>query len=87
MPIIHSISDLKRHTEKILAICDRNSEPVYLTRKGKDKAVIMSRACFNRQLALADLYEKLDEAEKDIKKNPKGIPHTEVIKRLRKIVR
>ena len=84
MPIIRPISDLRNHADQISDVCHKWQEPVYITKNGKGDLVVMSQAFFDRQQAMLDLYRKLDEAEEDFRKNPKGIPHEKVMKELRK---
>lgn len=82
MPQIRPIAEL-RNTSKISEICHSQSEPVFITKNGYGDLVIMSMETYERQLALADVYKKLGEAEKQI---ADGIPLLEgeqVFKRLR----
>ena len=42
---------------------------MFVTSNGFNKLVVMSDEVFNKYFVLADIYEKLAEAEKDIKEN------------------
>jgi len=84
MPIIRPISDLRNHADQISDVCHKWQEPVYITKNGKGDLVVMSQAYFDRQQAMLELYRKLDEAEEDFRRNPKGISHAKVMKALRR---
>ena len=68
MPKIMPITEL-RNTKKIAQICDDEQAPIFITSNGFNKLVIMSDEIFNKYFALADIYQKLSEAEEDIKAN------------------
>jgi len=79
-----------RNTKKITQVCEKEQAPVFVTSNGFNKLVVMSDAVFNKYeeiynkyFALADIYQKLAEAEKDIKEK-KVRPAKDVFKELDK---
>jgi prevent-host-death family protein len=84
MPIIKSISSLRNKTREIASICHEQDEPVYLTTNGEGDLVVMSIEYFEKLNARAELFEKLEVAQAQAAAGRKGIPHAEVIKRLRR---
>lgn len=83
MSTIRPISDLRNHADQISKLCHAQAKPILITKNGKGDMVVMSLALFERQQALLDLYQKLDEAEEDSAKHPKGIPHGKMMRLLR----
>ncbi|MFA5880621.1 MAG: type II toxin-antitoxin system Phd/YefM family antitoxin [Eubacteriales bacterium] len=83
MPQIRPIAEL-RNTSKISEICHSQSEPVFITKNGYGDLVIMSIETYERHLALADVYKKLGEAEKQIADGLPLLEGEQVFKRLRK---
>ena len=65
MPRIIPIRDLK-NTAAVSQMCSESKEPVYITKNGYGDMVIMSMDTYERDLAIAQLYRKLAEAETDI---------------------
>lgn len=65
MPEIRPIRDL-RNTTEISKLCHETGEPVYITKNGYGDMVIMGMDTYERDLAIAQLYRKLAEAETDI---------------------
>lgn len=65
MPEIRPIKDL-RNTTEISRRCHETGEPIYITKNGYGDMVIMSMDAYERDLALAELYRNLAEAEEDI---------------------
>ncbi len=66
MPQIVPIRDLK-NTSKISELCHNSDEPVYITKNGYGDMVIMSIETYEKALFLLDAYQKIDEAEQDMK--------------------
>jgi prevent-host-death family protein len=83
MPTIRPLSDLQNRTDEILKICLREEEPVFLTKNGHGRLVLMSQEYFERMQAMTRLYAKLDEAEKLSAAGDKGISHKEMMRRVR----
>jgi prevent-host-death family protein len=75
MPTIRPISDLQAKPEEILEICAREEQPVFLTKNGHGKYVMMSQDYFERMQAMSRLYAKLEEAQNFRKPVTKGF-HT-----------
>lgn len=65
MPHIRPITDL-RNTNEISEMCHAQNEPIFITKNGYGDLVVMSIETYEKQLALADLYQKLAVAEKQI---------------------
>ena len=82
MPQIRPITDL-RNTTEISEICHQSHEPIFITKNGYGDLVIMSIQSYERQLARANLYAKLEEAEKQIADGAELIDADDVFARLR----
>jgi prevent-host-death family protein len=67
MPQIRPITDL-RNTSEISDLCHSKTEPIFITKNGYGDMVIMSMETYERNMAMADIYEKLAVAEKQIQK-------------------
>jgi len=65
MPNIKPISDLRNYNE-VLKYCE-NGEPVFLTKNGHGKYVILDIEEYERQQSVLKLLSKLNEAEEVIK--------------------
>ena len=83
MTSIRPLSDLNTHTGEILKICFQEEQPVFLTKNGRGKLVVMSQQYFEKMQAMNRLYAKLDEAEKASEAGDKGISHKEMMRRAR----
>lgn len=59
------IRDL-RDTNAISEKCRQSREPIFVTRNGYGDMVVMSMETYERTLAMADLYRKLMEAEREL---------------------
>ena len=81
MPQIRPITDL-RNTAEISDLCHSRPEPVFITKNGYGDMVIMSMETYERKMVLADIYEKLAIAEKQIQ-NGELLDGEEVFARLR----
>ena len=82
MPTIRPITDL-RNTAEISELCHSQPEPIFITKKGYGDLVIMSMAAYEKQLALLEVYQKLDEAEEQADNGTANIDGREVFERLR----
>ncbi|MHB8064346.1 MAG: type II toxin-antitoxin system Phd/YefM family antitoxin [Ruminiclostridium sp.] len=82
MPQIRPITDL-RNTNEISDLCHKQSEPIFITKNGYGDLVVMSIETYERQLALADVYKKLSEAEQEIVKDIPLLDGENVFKKLR----
>ncbi len=65
MPHCIPIRDLK-NTAEIARMCEQSHQPIYITKNGYEKMVIMSADAYEK-MRLYSVYEKLMEAEEDIK--------------------
>lgn len=66
MPQIRPIKDL-RNTTEISEFCHQNKEPIFITKNGYGDLVVMSMETYEKSMAKLDLYQKLAEAETQIK--------------------
>jgi len=82
MPNIIPIEDLK-NTSKISEMCKESDEPVFVTKNGYGDMVIMSAETYEKKFHLLDVYEKLDEADRQVKSN-KASDAYEALSKLRK---
>lgn len=80
MPIIKPISDLRNNFNEISEICHKEEEPVFITKNGQGDLVVMSLALYDRQRAIIELYQKLDEAEFESAAGAPVMSHIEVMK-------
>ncbi len=83
MPTIRPIADLQTHTDEILKFCLKEEQPIFLTKNGHGRLVVMSQDYFEKMQAMMRLYAKLDEAEKLAEAGDKGISHKEMMRRAR----
>lgn len=79
---IRPIKDL-RDTIEISRLCEESKEPIYITKNGYGHLVVMSMETYKNKLAKADLYEKLAEAENQIKNGEKLLDAEAVFNNLR----
>jgi len=82
MPKIRPIKDL-RDTSKISELCHNYEEPVFITKNGYGDLVVMSMETYEKSMAKLDLYQKLAEAEAQIKNGEELLDGEEVFKKLR----
>ena len=82
IPTIRPISELK-NTTSISNLCHEVRTPVFITKNGYSDLVIMSIDTYERNMVLADIYSKLDEAEEQIELGLPTKTHKEVINSLR----
>ena len=82
MPEIRPIKDL-RDTTEISKACYESKEPIYITKNGYGHLVVMSIETYEEKLAKVELYEKLAEAESQLKNGEKLLDAADVFKRLR----
>jgi prevent-host-death family protein len=81
MPIIRPVSDLRNNFTEIENLS--KNQPIFLTKNGVGIMVVLSMSEYERQYALNDLYNKLNEAELEITAGDKGKDYKDVIKELR----
>jgi len=82
IPIIRPISELK-NTTGISNLCHETNEPVFITKNGYSDLVIMSIDTYERNMALLEIYSKLDEAEEQLKLGLPTKKHKEIVSNLR----
>ncbi len=83
MPIIKPISDLRNNFNEISELCHKEEEPVFITKNGQGDMVVMSLALYEKQQALIELYQKLDEAEFESASGAHGLSHKEFMKQVK----
>jgi len=83
MPIIRPLSYLHENPDEIFRMCVKEEQPVYLTKNGQGKLVVMSQEYFEKMQAMSRLYSKLEEAQSSADTGDKGISHTEMMRRAR----
>jgi PHD/YefM family antitoxin component YafN of YafNO toxin-antitoxin module len=66
MPRIIPIKELK-NTSEISSLCHSVQEPIFITKNGYGDMVIMDIALYEDRFYLTDIYEKLSEAESQVK--------------------
>lgn len=66
MPQIIPIKDLK-NTAEISELCNKSEEPIYITKNGYGDMVIMSINTYERMFKRLQIYQALEESEKDIR--------------------
>ena len=80
MPNIKPISDLRNYTE-VLKDCT-SGEPVFLTKNGRGKYVLIDIQDYERQKAVITLLSKLAEAETAVKSSGDWLSYDEVLRNL-----
>jgi PHD/YefM family antitoxin component YafN of YafNO toxin-antitoxin module len=83
MPQIRPIKDL-RNTTEISELCHQLKEPIFITKNGYGDLVVMSIDTYEKKMAMLELYQKLGEAEMQLKSGEKLADAEEVINRIRK---
>ena len=66
MPRIVPIRDLK-NTTAISKLCHEEAEPIFVTKNGYGDMVLMSMETYEKNLFLANVYGKLEEAKDDMR--------------------
>lgn len=82
MPQIRPIKDL-RNTTEISELCHQLNEPVFITKNGYGDMVVMSMETYEKSLAKLELYQKLAEAEAQIKNGTELLDGEKVFRKLR----
>ena len=82
IPTIRPISELK-NTTSISNLCHEVKTPVFITKNGYSDLVIMSIDTYERNMALLEIYNKLDEAEEQLELGLPTKSHKEMIANLR----
>lgn len=79
---IRPIKDL-RATSKILSRCHEKDEPIFITKNGYGDLVVMSIETYEKNIAKAELYSKLAEAEQEIESGEELLDGKTVLRNLR----
>ncbi|MGL5676450.1 MAG: type II toxin-antitoxin system prevent-host-death family antitoxin [Cellulosilyticaceae bacterium] len=80
MPNIKPVSDLRNYNEVLRDISE--GEPVFLTKNGRGRYVIVDMAEYEKQQSTIKLLSKLAEAEETIKTGQEWIASDDVMKEL-----
>jgi PHD/YefM family antitoxin component YafN of YafNO toxin-antitoxin module len=83
MPEIRPIKDL-RNTTEISELCHQIKEPVFITKNGYGDLVVMSLETYEKSIGKLELYQKLAEAEVQLKNGEELLDGEEVFKDLKK---
>jgi len=86
MQNIRPISDLRNNWTEIDGLVEQN-QPVFLTKNGYGKMVVMSMEAYENKHFESEVYGKLLEAHEYSKKNNQRYSHKEVFQEMREIVR
>jgi len=65
VPCIKPITELK-NTNAISTLCHEANAPIFITKNGYSDLVIMSVETYERELALTNIFQRLDIAEKQV---------------------
>lgn len=84
MPKIRPISDLRNNFSIISETVHNDNEPVFLTKNGVGDMVVMSIEYYEKQMSRLELYQKLEQAEFNIKSGTKGIDAFDFLNTLKK---
>lgn len=82
MPEIRPIKDL-RNTSEISKLCHRLQEPIFITKNGYGDLAVMSIETYRKSMAKLGLYQKLSEAEAQMKNAEELLDGEEVFRTLR----
>ena len=66
MPRIVPILELKKTTAPS-TLCHEDEEPIFVTKNGYGDMVLMSMETYEKNLFLANVYGKLEEAKEDMR--------------------
>ena len=80
MPNIKPVSDLRNYNEVLKDIAE--GEPVFLTKNGRGRYVIIDMVDYQKQEAILKLLSKLGEAEKVIETGEQWLTSDDVKKEL-----
>jgi len=86
MNTIRPISDLRNNWTEIDGIVEQN-QPVFLTKNGYGKMVVMSMEAYENKHFESEVYSKLLEAHEHSKTNNQRYSHKDVFQEMREIVR
>ena len=84
---IRPVSDLRNHFADISRIVHETDNPVFLTKNGYGDMVVLSMEAYQKRMLKGQIDQLLLESEQEFQRDASTIPHSEVMERLRKIVR
>ncbi len=76
------VTELKNQTKKVLARVKRTGTPILVTQNGRSAVVILDVGFYQTQQRRLKILEEIAKGEKQILEG-KGIPHSEVVKRVK----
>jgi prevent-host-death family protein len=79
---IRPVSDMRNKFSEIAKLVEESDEPIYLTKNGYGKMVLMDADAFERMNFVKDIENKLLEAELEAKKTKKRFTHKQVLAEL-----
>ena len=79
---IMPITELRK-TNEISELCHSQQEPIFITKNGYGDLVVMSLETYERQLSLANIYKKLNEAEMQLADGVPLLDGDDVFKKMR----
>ena len=82
MAQIIPIRDLK-NTSAISELCNATREPIFVTKNGYGDMVLMNMEVYNQTMARLFVYDKLKEAEDELKNGVQGKPANKFMVNLR----
>ena len=82
MPKIKSSTDLRNNYNEISSFCNKNREPVFITKNGQGDLAVMSIETYEMLSGKLELYQLLDEGRSAIKAGKKR-PAKDVFKDIR----
>ena len=82
MARIIPIRDLRKCAE-ISEMCKKTNEPIFVTRNGYGDMVIMSMEAYEDKFAQNEIYEKVIQAEEEMKNGAKPVKAREMFADLR----
>ncbi len=86
MTNFRTMQELSEDFDEITKLSHVSNEPIFITKNGVIDVVIMSHDYYEEQEALLELYEKLAEAEAEIRSNAEQIPAKQVFAEFRKML-
>jgi prevent-host-death family protein len=80
MPIMRPAADLQRNINEIYELCESSSEPVYITKNGRAKLVVMDVETYETRMSLERrVYEREMRVAEGIRKGWEEIKRGEYV--------
>ncbi len=65
MPTVMPVSELQKNFKAVLDACEKNKEPIYLTRNGSASVVVMAADAFDKEMSI---HETVRDREMRVQK-------------------